>query len=99
MNSTRPDQIINAVCNHFGVDRQELEIRKDHQSAYMRDICFYLIKKETYLSHKMIGGTLKRGECVSRAGLVKTENLLSIKDRRILADLSKINLLLGTFTT
>lgn len=98
MSKAKQEVIIEAVCQHFGISRQDLEERRDHEAAYMRDICFYLIRKETYLSYVKIGPTLKRGHCVAHAGLVKTENLLSIKNRRILGDLNKINTLLGTFT-
>jgi hypothetical protein len=98
MSKTKQEVIIEAVCQHFGLSKLDLETRKDHNTAYIRDICFYLIKKETYLSDEQIGQELKRGRCVARLGGIKSENLISIKDRRILGDLNKINMLLGTFT-
>ncbi len=98
MKTSKEDLIIKAVCTHFGIEKQALISLRDHNSSYIRYICFYLIRKHTFLSYYKISNLLQRSDCMSTVGYSKVEGLLEIKDRRILRDLNEINQLINIFT-
>lgn len=49
------EKIIKAACNHFEISEPELLSITAYNVAYMRHICFYLIKCNTMLSKSAIG--------------------------------------------
>jgi chromosomal replication initiation ATPase DnaA len=53
------EKIITAVCEHFNVTEEQLLQSKSFDVAYMRWICFYLTKKNTFLSAREIGERFK----------------------------------------
>ncbi|MBO9674425.1 MAG: hypothetical protein J7577_13340 [Sphingobacteriaceae bacterium] len=98
---TLEEVIIKAAAVHFGMTVQEFteNPRCGHNFTYQRYVCFHLLKQETLLSNAEISKMFERKESVVKHGNSSINGLKSVKDKRTIADISDIYLLINKFTS
>ena len=83
------ERVIKAACEHFEISEENLLKDTQYNVAYMRHLCYYLIKKNTNFSQRFIGFRFKQSRGPVRYGIElidATKNIYS----PTLADLTKI---------
>lgn len=83
------EKIIASACQHFEISEQELIALSQYNVAYMRQICFWLIKKGTPVSQKTIGFRFNRTEGPVKYGIDIIDSTKNIYNAT-LSDLKKI---------
>ena len=83
------EAIIKAACEHFEINENTLLNEKQFNVAYMRHLCFYLIKKNTSLSNRFIGFRFKQSKGPVQYGIEIIESIRNV-NASTLTDLRKI---------
>lgn len=93
--------IIKAAAVHFGYTVQEFteNPKSSHDLTYERFVCYYILKKETGLAYPAISSIFNKKTSGVRHGKESIEGLKDMKDRRTIADLDDIYLLINKFTS
>ncbi|MGZ5302522.1 MAG: helix-turn-helix domain-containing protein [Bacteroidia bacterium] len=68
------EAIIKAACAYFEITEDILLSGTTHNICYMRWCCFYLIKKNTFLSVKFIGNRFKKQRPAGSNGIDTIES-------------------------
>lgn len=93
------DIVVLATASHFAIEPEifrESRNRSDN-SSYQRQVCFYLIRRRTFLSNEAIGGIFGLKEAAVRHGLKRISNDLDIKDKRTMTNIRSIEILINNF--
>jgi chromosomal replication initiation ATPase DnaA len=95
------DQIIIKSCAlHFGRTIKEFTepTSKDFSLAYERFVCVFLLREKTHLAYPRIAEFFNRKESAAKHGYRTISGLEAIKDRRTIADIKEINVIIDNFT-
>lgn len=75
---TMQANIIDLVCEFYGINYTELDDKKPNQfSSYRRHICWYLLRKNTTMSYACIAKEFNTRYSTIQNGLDNIDNLLS----------------------
>ncbi len=101
-NPKTPEEIIiKATCLYFGLNPDSFvkDPSTDQDSSYKRFLCVYLLREKTLLSYDRIAGLICRKASSVKNAYKTISGLEAIKDRRTLADLTEIKLIIDNFTS
>lgn len=91
--------IVLATANHFALEIDFFKANKNRSvnSSYQRQVCFYLIRRRTFLSNEAIGGIFGLKEAAVRHGLRRISDDLDIKDKRTITNIRDIENIINNF--
>ena len=97
---TQEEIVIKAASIYFGLDVKEYtESRSiDQNTAYQRFIGIYLLRQHTLFSYDKIGKMFCRKGCAVKNAFNQISGLEAVKDRRTIADLKEIKIIIDRFT-
>lgn len=96
------DVITEVTAGFYGIELEDFKKSKgrfiDHDTAYKKHVCYYLIRQYTFKSYDSIAAYFKVSRCAVKHGANKIEGYLSYNSRTI-ADVTKIKNLIDNFTS
>lgn len=96
------DVVTEITAGFYGIDVPDFKANKgrsiDHNTAYKKHVCYYLIRQYTFMSYDAIASYFRVSACAVKHGANKIDGFLSYHSRTI-ADVAKIRKLIDNFTS